>query len=100
MMRADLQSLPMKIVKAELIAEAADLGRRFVVAGKDVDAPRARLQDPPTLLETPCPVHQVSGGKVVVGLDGDQPLQCFVVAMDVGKNEQLQRPIIALKLLE
>ena len=70
-MRADLQSLSVKIMEAELVAETGDLRRRFMVARQHVDATGAGLQNPAALFKTPGPVHQISGRKVVVGFGGD-----------------------------
>ena len=94
-MRADTQRLAMKIVKGELLTEARDLRGGFVVAGQDVDAVAALLKDLAAFIEPAGPVHQIAGRKVVIGFGGHEAFESLVIAVDIGKNEQLQEPMIA-----
>ena len=66
-----------------------------MVTREDVYAPGARLENSTAPVQASGPAHQVAGREIIVGLDCGEPLQRFVIAVDVGKNEQLQRLMIA-----
>src|SRR5690348_15191507 len=95
MMLPDAQCPPVKVMKTELRAQCRGLFGGFMVTGKHVDALAARLENLSAFIEAAGPAHQVAGGEVVVGVGGHQPLERLVIAVDVGKNEQLHGPMIA-----
>jgi hypothetical protein len=85
----------MKVMKTVLLAEVFDLRRGFVVARQDVNAVASRLQDLAAFLKTAGPVPEITGREVIVRFGGHQALEGVMIAVNIGKNEQLQRPMIA-----
>lgn len=85
----------MKVVKSKLLAEICDLRSGFVIAGKNVNILAARLKNLAAFLEAAGPVDQIAGRKIIVGIDGHQTFESLMVAVYIGKNEQLQGPMIA-----
>ena len=92
---ADAHDLLVEIVKAELLAEGGDLRNRLVVPGENLYFAGAGLHDFSTGLEAARPIHQVAGSEIVIGLSVHEAFERVVVAVDVGKNEQLHGLMIA-----
>ncbi len=97
MILAQLHRLPVEVMKAELLAEAGDLCGGLMIAGQDIDVAAARLQNFAALIQAASPIHKVASSKVVVGFRGDELLESLMVTVNIRKNEQLQRPMIALE---
>ena len=78
-------------VKPHLAAEGRDVGGGLVVAGDDEDAVGFGLHDFAGAIEAARPTDEVTGGEVVVGVDGHEAFERAVVAVDVGEEEDAHR---------
>src|SRR5579871_4049124 len=86
---ADLQRLPVKVAESKLIAEANDVGFRFMIARQHVHLLGTALQYRPKLVQPATPIRQVAGSEIVIRLDVHQTLKRGLIAVNVGKNEEL-----------
>jgi hypothetical protein len=85
------RDLTVHIGESPLGGEGSDVGGGFVVAGDDEDAIGFGLHDFAGAIEAARPTDEVSGGEVVVGVDGHEALEGAVVAVDVGEEEDAHR---------
>ena len=92
---SDVNGLLVKVVKAEVLTEARDLRLGFMVAWEYIHAIAAGFQNFSATFESLGPVDEVAGGKIVIGLRGHEAFECLVMAVNVGKNEQLHGFMIA-----
>jgi hypothetical protein len=88
MIPLDLHRASMKIVEAELAAEASNICFRFVIARKDVHPLRVLLQNRPRGLQATPKISQVAGGEVIVRFDGHQFFERGPVAVNIGEDEE------------
>lgn len=88
MITRNIHRSSVKIVKAELAAEANDVGLRFVIARQYEHPFRALLQDRPHAVQPSSEIRKVPGGEIVIGFNGHQFLERGFVAVNIGEDEQ------------